>query len=194
MLQRQLEQLITSTPELIETALLCREMDIPNHYIAGGCVTQRIWNSLSKQPPLTSIKDFDLVYFDSLSEPSESWYSQQINNRLRHKVAVDVVNQALVHTWFAKKFGCSINPYASVEEGIDSWLSAFAIGFRLEKTGDLTIYSPYGLQDAFNQRVKPNPKVMSQESYQAMTKDYLRRWPDISVEPWCSSLTIAVKV
>ena len=65
MLERQLEKLIRNTPELMATAQACIDVGLPDYFIAGGSVTQLIWNSLSGERPLKNVKDFDIVYFDS---------------------------------------------------------------------------------------------------------------------------------
>ncbi|EGQ9702204.1 nucleotidyltransferase family protein [Vibrio parahaemolyticus] len=184
MLEHQLEKLIRNTPELMETAQACIDVGLPDHFIAGGSVTQLIWNSLSGERPLKNVKDFDIVYFDIASTSNEESYSSRINSIVNHKVPIDVVNQARVHEWYPHRFGQTIPAYTKVEHGIDSWLSAFAIGFRLNSNGTMRIYSPYGLTDAFNKRVKPNPIAMTRESYNQMVDGYRKRWPDITVEPW----------
>lgn len=184
MLEDQLEQWIRNTPELMETAQACLAVRLPDYFIAGGAITQLIWNSLCGESPLHNIKDFDVVYFDTSGGMSETSYSDQIDRFVTHQVPIDVVNQALVHQWYPQKFGQTIPAYTSVEQGIDSWLSAFSIGFRLRENGEMQIYATEGLADAFHKRVKPNPKAMTKESYHKMVAGYCRRWPDISVEPW----------
>ncbi len=57
---------------------------------------------------------------------TEEWYEKEIISRLRHSIKIDIKNQANVHKWYPIKFGQSISAYNRVEQGIDSWLSAFA--------------------------------------------------------------------
>ncbi len=63
--------LIKSLPELIETAKVCQSVGLPNFYIAGGSITQLIWNSLLGQKPLDKVRDFDVVYFDGVDHRTE---------------------------------------------------------------------------------------------------------------------------
>ncbi len=104
MLERQLEKLIRNTPELMETAQACIEVGLPDYYIAGGSVTQLIWNSLSGESPLKNVKDFDIIYFDIASTSNEESYSSRINSVVNHKIPIDVVNQARVHEWYPHRF------------------------------------------------------------------------------------------
>jgi hypothetical protein len=183
-MEYRLKRLIKSVPELIETAKACRNVGLPNFYIAGGAITQLIWNNLLKREPLDKIKDFDIVYFDDKGSCTEKSYEIEIRDQLTHGVKIDIKNQANVHKWYPVKFGQVIPAYKRVEQGIDSWLSAFAIGVHLNADGDLSIYAPYGLEDAFNMNVKPNKMIMSEANYIKMTKSFKDRWSSISVEPW----------
>jgi hypothetical protein len=183
-LESKLKTYIQNTPELMATAKACVEVGLPNFYIAGGSITQLIWNTLSGESALKGIKDFDIVYFEESGSGSEEVYTKAIKKLIAHGVEIDVVNQATVHEWYPQKFGQRIAAYTHVEQGIDSWLSAFSIGFRLNHIGEITLYSTNGLSDAFNMVVKPNKIAMSKESYVKMTAGYLKRWPEIEVVEW----------
>ncbi|WP_017220102.1 nucleotidyltransferase family protein [Moritella dasanensis] len=186
-MELKLQQLIKSVPELMETAEACRDVGLPNFYIAGGAITQLIWNSLDGKDLLDKVKDFDIVYFDKINAVSETSFEQYFAKHLRHSVEVDIKNQATMHERYLQKFGCSIVEYASVEQGIKSWLTAFAIGFTLDSYGNVVIYAPYGLEDAFNMLVQPNKSAMTVTSYNKMTAGYKARWPKVQVLPWDSS-------
>ena len=180
-MNKQLEYLIHQVPELIETAKVCREVGLPNFYIVGGAITQVVWNSIEKRPLLDQVKDFDIVYFDSSQLTSEGEFISRIRSRLSHIVDIDVKNQATIHERYSTKFGCSIQPYERVEQGIESWLSAFAIGFTIEQSNHVRIFAPYGLEDAFNMLIKPNKRAMTDANYIKMTASYKARWPLLRV-------------
>ncbi|MEZ8785586.1 hypothetical protein CWO04_23285 [Vibrio splendidus] len=184
MMKQRLIKLIESVPELMETASVCNDCSIPNYYIAGGAITQIIWNDILGKPLLDKVKDFDIVYFDQNMDLSDADFEQLIISKLTHGFPVDVKNQAIVHEWYPEKFGQTIEAYDKVEGGISSWLSAFAIGFRLTLQGDVEIYAPYGLDDAFGMNVRPNKKAMTEASYLKMTSSFKERWGDITVFPW----------
>lgn len=183
-MEERLKSLIESVPELMDTAMVCRDLGLPNFYIAGGAITQIIWNSLLGRQFLDNVKDFDIVYFDSEEKLSEQEYEDAARIKLNHDVKIDIKNQANVHRWYPQKFGTVIPPYTRVEQGIDSWLSAFSIGFTLDKSDQVSIYSTKGLSDAFNMLVKPNKVAMTEASYLKMTKSFKKRWSTITVEPW----------
>lgn len=183
-MENRLKALALQSPEIMETLAACKQCALPNFYLAGGAITQLIWNSLLGNPPLTGVKDFDIVYFDAQDAITETAYTRTIANRLTHQISVDLKNQANVHKWYPIKFGQTIEPYLSAENGIRSWLSAFAIGLTLDEDAELIVYAPYGLEDAFEMNVRPNKIAMTEASYLQMTKSYKSRWPQITIEPW----------
>lgn len=183
-MESRLKELAYATPEFMDTLAACCTCDLPNFYLAGGAVTQLIWNSLLGNEPLSGIKDLDIVYFDSENDSGERTYPQAITEQLGHLIPIDVKNQANVHKWYPKKFGRTIEPYLSAQQGIQSWLPAFAIGLTLTQNAKLNVYAPYGLEDAFEFRVRPNKLVMNEASYNKITESYHSRWPQICVEPW----------
>lgn len=182
--EQQLLQLIAAVPELGETAKAAASLGMADFYIAGGAITQVVWNHIHGNALLHNVKDFDVVYFDDVCTVSETDYEQQLLQRLSHNIPVDVKNQATIHQVYERKFGFAISPYTQVEQGIDSWLSAFAIGFTMDTLGRARLYTPYGLDDAFNMVIKPNRQAMSQSSYQAMVSSYRQRWPQVTVTDW----------
>jgi len=184
MIKQKLKHLIQQVPELIETAKACREVGLPNFYIAGGAITQIIWNSIESKPLLEQVKDFDVVYFDSTCIFTEDEFKSRISSRLSHCVDVDVKNQAIIHERYSKKFDCSIQAYERVEQGIESWLSAFAIGFTLDSSSSIKLFAPYGVEDAFDMLIKPNKRAMTEANYNKMTAGYKTRWQQVKVLPW----------
>ena len=183
-LKDQFVDLIYSEPALIQTAQACVDVGLPNFYIGGGVLTELIWNHQLDLPLLSQIKDIDIIYFDSDGEVSQQEYQDQISGLVTHGYELDVKNQARIHDMYLCKFGMTVQPYLRVEQGIESWLPAFAIGFTLNHLGEVECYAPYGLSDAFNLVVRPNKTAMTQASYEKMVASYQTRWPQVSVLPW----------
>lgn len=182
-MNQKLISIIQQSPEIEETLDVCAEYGLPNYYLAGGAITQSVWNSLLGLPLLEKVKDFDVIYFAYEEIENEKRHEEEINNRVSHPIPIDVKNQAFVHEWYPKKFGNKIEPYVRSEGGISSWLSAFAIGVR--KVGsEYKVFAPFGLVDTMNMHVKPNKVAMCEENYLKMTTSFRQRWPQIVVDPW----------
>lgn len=156
-----------------------------NWYVAGGCVTQTVWNSMSGLDLMHGLKDVDLIYFDD-----EELEEDQVKNQTRIseilsklEIPVDVKNEALVHTWYEKKFGYQIPPYETTEDGIRTWLPAFAVGVR-PSPSSFVVFAPYGLEDLFQMVIRPNKLQITEEIYAGMTQKFKARWPSVEVIGW----------
>ena len=175
--------IIKQCPEIMATLIACSEYGLPNYYLAGGSITQCVWNHLLGLPLLHRVKDFDVVYFADESIEIEKQHETRLNQDVSHTIPIDIKNQARVHEWYPRKFGNPIEPYSRSEDGIQSWLSAFAVGVRLEN-GLIKVFAPYGLKDTFAMHVRPNKIAMSAANYLKMTTSFRERWPQIKVESW----------
>ncbi|EFQ26926.1 uncharacterized protein GLRG_02097 [Colletotrichum graminicola M1.001] len=132
---------------------LARTLELPNWYLAGGAVSQTIWNSVAGLAPDTGISDYDLVYFDDsdLSYKAEDAVIRRGREVFAGiPVEVEIRNQARVHLWYPTKFGVPCPQHKSVEAGIDTWISTSAmIGVRLEEDGRWKVYAPIGLSEYY---------------------------------------------
>lgn len=181
--ENKLISIIEHCPEIMETLNACEKYGLKDFFLAGGAITQILWNNLLKKPQLENIKDFDIIYFSKEEAfDHEKIHENHIRKLVHHKIQLDIVNQANVHRWYGKKFGNEIAPLTRTEDGIKTWLPAFAIG--ISKKDSLRVYAPYGLEDAFSMTVRPNKIAMSEENYNTMTKSFKRRWNEIQIIPW----------
>ena len=174
---------IRGVPEALELLEILRDIDLPNYYLAGGSVTQCVWNKQLGNLPLYQVKDFDVVYYDSDSKVSEKMYEEEINKRKSFLLPVDVKNQANVHKWYGRKFGNDIEALSESEDGIRMWLSCFAVGVRLQ-CNSIKVFAPFGLDDLANMTIRPNKTAMSKENYDSMNRSFKERWPCLNIEAW----------
>ncbi|TON35034.1 hypothetical protein CGH58_24335, partial [Vibrio parahaemolyticus] len=54
----------------------------------------------------------------------------------------------------------------------------------LDSSGNIKLFAPYGLEDAFNMLIKPNKKAMTEANYNKMTAGYKARWQQVQVLSW----------
>ena len=96
---------------------------------------------------------------------------------------VEVRNQARVHLWFEGKFGEPYAPLSSTPEALDRFVSPlFSVGVKLQADDRLTILAPFGLEDLFALRLRPNPSRRT-AGFPRTAASVAGRWPEISVEP-----------
>ncbi len=143
---------------------------------------------MSGLPPDTGIADYDLIYHDDgdVSWDAEDRHIQRaaaLFADLPH-VDVEVRNQARVHLWYEKKYGIPCAPHASVEAGIDTWISTSAmIGIRLDGE-EWSVYAPRGLSDFFNMVARPNTALGRKQEYDKKAARWKGIWDKLTVEPW----------
>ena len=70
--------------------------------------------------------------------------------------------------------------------GRADWLAlaaapTFAVGARLEADDSLTIFAPFGLEDVFAMRIRPNPNRVA-KGLPAIIEKARARWPELVVE------------
>ncbi|OLN83444.1 hypothetical protein CCHL11_03086 [Colletotrichum chlorophyti] len=192
-----LRTVLSTNPTLLEVLTRAAALDLPNWYLAGGAVSQTIWNHCSGKPAETGIGDYDLVYFD---DTDLSWEAEDaVIQRGRiifadTPVEVEIRNQARVHLWYGKKFGPQCPPHASVEAGIDSWISTSAmIGIRQSSDGAWSIYAPRGLSDFFSLIVRPNAQLGVRDAYEKKARRWLQIWEGLTVMPWPQGEEVPLK-
>ncbi len=165
-----------------------RRLALPDPLLFSGAVYQTAWNALTGRPPDHGIKDYDLGLFD----PDTSWEAE--DGWIRRTAAalppplngtVEVRNQARVHLWFTRRFGGDepYPPLASTAEALERFVCpAFAVGVRLGAGGGLEIVAPFGLDDLFALRLRPNPRRRcNAEAFTRVTASAAARWPELTV-------------
>ncbi|MDX9998846.1 MAG: nucleotidyltransferase family protein, partial [Phenylobacterium sp.] len=82
---------------------------------------------------------------------------------------------------FAGKFGEAYGPLSCSAEALERFTSStFAIGARLEGDGRMTIVAPFGLEDLFALRLRPNP-VRKTNGFMRTAEAARRRWPELEI-------------
>ncbi|MFN3511990.1 MAG: nucleotidyltransferase family protein [Phenylobacterium sp.] len=183
-LTARLEAILRAAPSLMQVMETARALDLPDWLIFSGAIYQRALNHLTGRDPDYGIKDYDLGYFD----PDTSYEAEDV---VIKRVAaafepplremVEVRNQARVHLWFEGKFGEPYAPLRSSAEALERFTSAtFAVGARLEADGRMIIVAPFGLEDLFALRLRPNP-MRKTNGFARTAEAARRRWPELTI-------------
>jgi hypothetical protein len=87
-----------------------------------------------------------------------------------------------VHLWFKDHFGEPYEPLSFSAEALERFVApAFAVGVRLLDDYQFRVYAPFGLDDLFAMRLRPNPARQSR-AYARIAASIRERWPEIVVE------------
>lgn len=162
--------------------------NLPGWRIVAGVLYNAVWNRLTGRPSGYGVNDVDLAYFD----PSDlSWEAEDraIRSAAPHFAdlprPVQIRNQARVHLWFEARFGHPYSPLRSVEQGVDRYASiAHAIAVTMTPDRRLDLYAPYGLDDIFEMRLRPNRALDNRETHVRKAARAVALWPEVQVEPW----------
>jgi hypothetical protein len=184
-LDARLEAIVRDSASLMQVLRTARALDLPDWLIFSGAVYQRVLNHLTGRDADYGIKDYDLGYFDAADVSYEA--EDVVIRRAAAAFAppldemVEVRNQARVHLWFEGKFGEPYTPLSSSSEALSRFVSPlFAVGVRLEADDRLTIEAPFGLQDLFALRLRPNP-IRPTNGFARAAASATTRWPELTV-------------
>ena len=191
MTERDLESpligIVNASPTLMRVLTLARDLDLPDWRLVSGAVYQPVWNALTGRDPDYGIKDYDLCYFD----PDPSWDAEDV--QIKRAAAffpppldalVEVRNQGRVHLWFEGKFG---EPYAALsctDDMLERFVCpAFSVGLRLTQDNRIDVAAPFGLEDLFAMRLRPNPRrPINPDGFQKVVNACRARWPEVTVD------------
>lgn len=184
-LHARLAAIVRATPGLMQVLRTARALHLPDWMVFSGAVYQPVLNHLTGRPADYGLKDYDLAYHDAsdLSYEAEDAVIRRAAAAFDAELAplVEVRNQARVHLWFAQKFGGeeAYGPLSCSAEALTRFTSAtFAVGVRLEADEAVTVLAPFGLEDLFALRLRPNP--LRQTPGFARTATSVRaRWPEV---------------
>ncbi len=153
-------------------------------WLVAGSVFESVWNRRSGRPVTENIKDYDLFYFDGTDL---SWEAEDREIKRLPEVfgelaeVIELKNQARVHLWYPERFGGDYPQLASARDGIDRFLIAgTCIGIR-PVPGGYELYAPYGIEDAVEGLLRPNPKIGPPELFRAKAEQYRARWPWLKI-------------
>lgn len=184
-LERRLEDIVRASAPLMRVLMTARDLDLPDWMVFSGAVYQRVLNHLTGRDADYGVKDYDLGYFDpaDVSYEAEDVVIRRVAAAFDPPLRelVEVRNQARVHLWFEQKFGEPYEPLSGAAEALTRFVSPlFAVGVRLQPDDALSIAAPFGLEDLFAMRLRPNP-IRRTNSFARIAASLCDRWPEVAV-------------
>jgi hypothetical protein len=184
-LESRLDAILRRSESLMTVLRTARELDLPDWMIFSGAIYQRVLNELTGRDLDFGIRDYDLGYHDAsdISYEAEDVVIRRVAAAFEPPLRemVEVRNQARVHLWFEGKFGEPYTPLHSTAEALERFVSPlFAVGVRLERHDAIHIAAPFGLDDLFALRLRPNPNRVT-NGFARTAASIKARWPEIEV-------------
>lgn len=183
---RLLERILGNNDLVYNIVASLEQFNLPNAYVAAGCITQTVWNFQDDKPLHNGISDIDVIYYDKddLSLEAELEIEDMLNDNFSNiGFKIDITNEARTHLWYERKFGIPIPPYTSSEDAINSWIPATAIGVKY-CNDDFCIYAPFGMNDLFGQIVRPNKSLATKEHFEYKSTKWKTIWDNIRIIEW----------
>jgi hypothetical protein len=185
-LEAQLQTLVRASPRLMQVLTEVRRLQLPDWRIVSGAVYQTVWNAVTGREPDYGLRDYDVGYFDAsdISYEAEDVVIQRAAAAFDTplKEMVEVRNQARVHLWFENKFGEPYAPLTCTDEALGRFVCpAFAVGVRLEADDRISVAAPFGLDDVFAMRLRPNPLRPLANGWARTTASAKARWPEVTI-------------
>ena len=183
----QVEAMVLASPRVMRVLEIARDIDLPDWRLVSGAVYQTVWNALTGRAPDYGLKDFDLCYFDAsdISYEAEDVVIKRVAAAYPPELRdlVEVRNQARVHLWFEAHFGEPYTALTRTDEMLERFVSpAYAVGVRLLPNGRLDIAAPFGLDDLFAMRLRPNPnRPISAQAFARVSESARARWPELVI-------------
>ena len=183
----RLIEIVRASPTLMRVLHLARDLDLPDWRLVAGAVYQTVWNSLTGRDPDYGVKDYDLCYFDA----DPSWDAEDVQIKRAAAVfppplasMVEVRNQSRVHLWFEQKFGEPYSALIRTDDMLERFVCpAFSVGVRLDADGRIDVAAPFGLEDLFALRLRPNPRrPINPKGFQKVVISCQARWPEVTVD------------
>jgi hypothetical protein len=186
-LERRMAEILRATPRLMQVLYTARELDLPDWLVFSGAVYQPVLNHLTGRPPDYGIKDYDLAYFDAadISYEAEDFVIRRVAEAFGEPLRsmVEVRNQARVHLWFEAKFSEAYPPLTSSAQAMARFITPLnAVGVRLLPGDGLRVLAPFGLEDLFALRLRPNPAQGSADRFARVAANMRARWPELTIE------------
>lgn len=160
---------------------------LPNAWVGAGIIFQNVWNVIHGYELNTYVKDIDVLYWD---DNDLTWASENNHIRLfteifpKTNIPFDIKNIARVHLWYEQRFAIPKVQYHSIEESIATWpVIGACLAMRMDKD-QLEFIAPYGFQDMFSLRVRPNKALVNQTIYENKATRWKEQWPKLSIEKW----------
>jgi hypothetical protein len=184
-------RLLQMNPTVNEILVRLPQLNVPDAWLASGCVFQTVWNVQAGHDPARAIKDYDVFYFDGTDLSADA--ENNVNDRAAEIFGdlgceVDVRNQARVHTWYEREFGITGYPQLTKStDGIDNFLAVCCmVAVRQTASGDIEIYAPFGVDDILRCVMRPNPWFPGApgDFYLKKAERWSALWPALRVEPW----------
>jgi uncharacterized protein len=180
-LRQRLEGIVRGDASFMGWLRAARECCPPDWAIGAGALRNLVWDHLTgrRNPP----RDVDVAFFDPTGQADERVVEACLAGRFPD-VVWDARNQALVHTWYERRFGIAVEPLDSLDEAIGTFPeTCTSVAVRLLADDGMEVFAPCGLEDLFGLVLRRNPTRVTREIFirRLREKRPQDHWPGIEL-------------
>ena len=154
MTEKDIINIIKNDKWMMSVLKIAQDLNLPGWMIGAGFIRNKVWDYLSgNKRDVVDTRDIDLVYFDSKGNDEEA--DEKLSEKLKQETGMiwEVVNEYYAHKWN------NLPLYISTEDAISQWPETVtAVGINFNQSGELKLFTPYGIDDLINFIVRPSPK------------------------------------
>ena len=185
--ERELIDLVRSSPWLMRVLATVRETSLPDAWVGAGVLRDVVWGERygpGFRPK--RVHDVDVAFFDpdDVGRTNDDRATEHLATTLPG-VPWEAKNQAAVHTWYQNKFGGDpVEPLTSIRDAVGTWPeTATAVAVRLTGNHAIEICAPLGLEDLLGGIWRRNPRrITIDQSWARLARhDPSTRWPRVTV-------------
>jgi len=157
---------LADTPEIVDALKAVASLGLPDWWIGGGFVRNRLWDRMHGFNQSTPPMDVEVLYYDPIR--TEAAADRHLESKLRQicpDIPWTVRNQAWVHIERRDR------PYLSVMDAMKHVPdTSTAVAASMSSTGRLRVLAPFGVDDLLGLKLRPSPY------YQIHQPDRFREW------------------
>lgn len=176
----KIKNTLKESVEIVDILQIIDTLGLADSWLCAGSIRNFIWNGFV----FDKETDVDVLFYDKQISCDETL---QIEKQLRQKYPIykwELKNQVYMH-----RHSPNTLPYSSARDAISKFPErCTAIGVRLVDKKDLELYSPYGLDDILEYRVRPTPhfeadgRRMAEYRSRIKKKNWQKKWNQLIVE------------
>ncbi|WP_417452646.1 nucleotidyltransferase family protein [Kiloniella sp.] len=175
----RLRNFLHSSKPLMDCMAVVKDLDLPDCWIAAGLIRNSFWDHLNniQIPPVKS--DIDVIYFapKDTRQKTEHSYEEKLRSTAPEMEPIfgnwSVKNQARMHQVNRDR------PYQDCHDALKHWPETVtAIAVRLTPKNDIEIMHPFGLDDLYQQKVRPCPYFKEHKLFEFKVRQDKKRWQD----------------
>ncbi|WP_218044130.1 nucleotidyltransferase family protein [Kiloniella majae] len=170
---------LQSSEQLMGCLKVVRDLELPDCWVAAGLIRNSYWDHLQNIQSSPIKSDIDVVYFDpqDTRQKTEHAYEKKLRLQAPEIETIfgnwSVKNQARMHQVNRDR------PYQDCYDALQHWPETVtAIAARLTPEGEIELLHPFGLDDLYQQKVRPCPYFKEHKLFEFKIRQDKKRWQD----------------